>query len=463
MSRILIRGGMNPLEKADITSVIARNLIGSNTGNLIYANSIYRALTIDENTEIVPDCYSLTEFDAPMINEEFDSYIIPLADMFRNQNETEINRVKGLVKALKIPCTVIGVGVRANSINEIDGGFAFDNNARSFIKAVLDKSAMIGVRGELTARYFTNLGFKEDRDFTVIGCPSMFTYGNLPKMKPLQLDEESLISVNLSIIANQKTIDFCRMILDEYKNSVFIPQRLDELRTLYLGSDYIHATARNNYPDTVLDSVYAENRVKIFLQADQWIKYLSDALLSIGPRLHGNIAGILAGTPSIIVPHGARMKELISYHSLPHIEASELSKCNTPEDVASKVDFDTMYKKHEENFERYKSFLKINSLENIYDREIAPYDKLLEKNENDYEVSSVINLSSYEVATRFSEVYDEKSKNLGEEYRKMFKRAIRLNNTSIKKDIKLLIKKIFDKLKKNKRSNTQRLDELNKL
>ena len=460
MSRILLRAGMNPLDEVNISEVIARNLVGSNVGNLIYANSIYRTLTVDENTEIVPDCYALTEFDAPVINEEFDSYIIPLADMFRKNNANEINRVKGLVKALKIPCIVVGVGVRANSIKEIDGELPFDNNVKSFVNAVLDKSAIMGVRGELTARYLTRLGFKEDVDFKIIGCPSMYTYGELPKMKELKTDKSSLISVNSSIIARQQTIDFCRSILDEYENSVFIPQRLDELMTLYLGIDYLHETVRNDYPDTVADRIYQQDRVKIFLQANQWIEFMKGANLSIGSRLHGNVAGILAGTPSIIIPHGMRMKELISYHSLPNISFEELEKCKNLEEVAEKVDFDAMYNKYGENLERYKSFLKANSIETVFDKKSVPFDDMLKNNKNDYEVVSVVNLTQMEIAQRFSDVYRTRSRNANEEYWKMFYKATALNNTSIKRDSSLLISKLKDKAKGNKRSNTERLQEL---
>ena len=460
MSKILIRTGLTPFDELDITDVIANNLIGGNSGNLIYANSLFRSLMIDRETEIVPDRYMQNEFSALQINEEYDRYVIALADMFRKGASFEINRMKALIKALKIPCTIVGVGLRANSLKEIDEGFTFDNNVRSFVSAVLDKSAMIGIRGELTGKYLTKLGFKEDRDFMVIGCPSMFTYGGELKRKEININKDSFISVNSSILSPQSAINFCCKILDEYENSVFIPQRIDELKTLYLGCDYIHETVRKNYPDKATDKIYTDGRVKMFLQANQWINYLSGADLSIGARLHGNVAAILAGTPTVIMPHGLRMKEIIEYHGLPHIYPDKLKTCKTLEDVLEKVDFDLMFKKHAENFERYKTFLKANSIETIYDKDYVPYDDMIKEVKGDYSVPSMLNLTPYELANRFDEVYVRKHMDSGARYRVMYKYAAALNNTRITTDIRMLGKKATDKIKHQKRSNTARYQEI---
>lgn len=216
MKRILIRCAINPLEQISVADTLNLNLIGGNSGNLIYANSIFRSLMVNDQVEFVCDDYRLNDKDADWVNENFDSYIIPLADLFRKRNNAEINRMKNLVKKLTIPCVVIGVGLRANSKKEIENGFEFDNCTKGFINAVLEKSATLGLRGEITAEYFKKLGYKEDKDFTVIGCPSMYTYGNSLKRKELSLNEDSRISVNSSVLSSANTLNFLNNILDIY-------------------------------------------------------------------------------------------------------------------------------------------------------------------------------------------------------------------------------------------------------
>lgn len=47
-----------------------------------------------------------------------------------------------------------------------------------FVKAILNKSAILGLQGEITAAYLRKLGFTEEKDFTVIGCPVVFMNGD---------------------------------------------------------------------------------------------------------------------------------------------------------------------------------------------------------------------------------------------------------------------------------------------
>ena len=58
-----------------------------------------------------------------------------------------------------------------------------------FCNAVLEKSRSIGVRGEITQEYLVRLGIKR-RKIDVIGCPSMYTFGDF---LPLKKATESII------------------------------------------------------------------------------------------------------------------------------------------------------------------------------------------------------------------------------------------------------------------------------
>ena len=51
------------------------------------------------------------------------------------------------------------------------------NATKKFVRAVLNTTASIGVRGEFTFNYLRSLGFSS-KEVDVIGCLSMFLYGD---------------------------------------------------------------------------------------------------------------------------------------------------------------------------------------------------------------------------------------------------------------------------------------------
>ncbi len=146
MKRYLIRSGIAPNEIKAPEEMILNNLIGGNIGNLIYAYSIYRNLTT-ENVEIVPDRYRINENDADYINKNYDAYIIPLADAFRDTFVASLKAYTKLFKKLNIPVIVIGAGVKAPIDKNVEDGFSFDKEVKDFVNAVLERSNIIGLRG----------------------------------------------------------------------------------------------------------------------------------------------------------------------------------------------------------------------------------------------------------------------------------------------------------------------------
>lgn len=168
--------------------IYLKDRTGFNNGNLAYQYSIYRTLWND-NVEIHADGLSSNPNLAEKINENYDLYIVPLADAFREDFRPVLRNYTQLIRKLKIPVVVTGVGLRANYEPQLDEGFTFDEDVTNFVKAVLEKSAQIGVRGQITADYLKKLGFNEDIDYRVIGCPSLYTFGREIKIRELHLTE----------------------------------------------------------------------------------------------------------------------------------------------------------------------------------------------------------------------------------------------------------------------------------
>lgn len=409
MKNYLIRAGQSPFDMFDIEDVIIRNSIGGNSGNLLYAQSVFRTLMVDENTKLTPNYYRYEPFDPSLVNEHFDAFVIPLADAFR-PNYPELGYMTKFVEQLTIPCVVIGVGLRAPFDYTPGKHFEFDNDVRKFVKAVLKRSAKIGVRGELTSSYLTSLGFKEGQDHTVIGCPSMYTFGRELKVKDVPQTYDARVCVNATVTSNlTRANDFIFREARKFADYHFLPQLHSEYVLNYAGMPYKHKKS-GYYPDSIMSQEIQQRRVHTFCNAREWSDFTSTMDFSFGGRLHGNIGALLGGTPGLLFTKDARTRELADYHKLPSIPEVEISEDASIFDYIEKADFSTYKKIHPENFDRYTKFLDENGLDHIYNHDFSvgasPFDRTMERV---YEPKSFVNALSFndvDVSNRMQKVID---------------------------------------------------------
>jgi hypothetical protein len=97
-----------------------------------------------------------------------------------------------------------------------------------------------------------------------------------------------------------------------------------------------------------------------------WIDELRGYDFAYGTRIHGNVAALLAGTPSVVLTHDSRTLELCRYFDIPHRPLTELGADTDPRELYEDADFSAMLKGHGERFERIIAFLDRNGLENTY-------------------------------------------------------------------------------------------------
>lgn len=423
MKKFLIRSGVAPTEIREPEEMILHNLIGGNVGNLIYAYSIYRNL-MTENVEIIPDKYRINENDADKINEEYDAYIIPLADAFRDTFVNNLKKYTKLFKRLNIPVIIIGVGVKAPLEKDVTQGFSFDKEVREFVEAVLERSSIIGVRGQSTADYLSSLGFQEGKDHMVIGCPSMYTFGRELKIKDVELNENSVVSLNSSKLSPDNILNFITDIAEDFNNYYFIPQWMKEFKMTYIGNEKLGINT-DFYPNTVGHKFYEEGKVRFPLNAKKWIDFLGFVDLAVGARLHGNITATIAGTPSLLLTKDTRMKELADYHNLTHIEAKDLKKGTKLKDIIGELDFHSPEKVHKENFDKFIWFLNKNGLDHIYNYQYenqVPLDKKIASIDLPNLIKPINKLSSSEISKRiinYQRVENDKIQKLKEDKKEL--------------------------------------------
>lgn len=441
MKRYLIRSGIAPTEIKQPEEMIFKNLIGGNIGNLIYAYSIYRNL-MTEDVEIVPDKYRIDEKDADMINKYYDAYIIPLADAFRDTFVENLKKYTRLFEKLTIPVIVIGVGVKAPINKRIKDGFSFDKEVTEFVKAVLKRSNMIGVRGQITADYLSYLGFTEGVDHTVIGCPSMYTFGRELHIKDLKLTNSSTIALNSSKLSPEHVLKFITGVSNDYSDYYFIPQWMKEFKMTYVGNEKLGEDTLF-YPNTIGDKYYKENKVRFPLNAKSWIDFMKDMDLAVGARLHGNITATIAGTPSLLLTKDARMKELAEYHNLTHLSEDELKGNVKLKDIVNQLDFHSPEKVQAKNFDHFISFLEKNGLDHIYNYnyyQYPPLDKKIEAINLPKMLTPINALDSIELSNRlinYNKLEEKMKLNLKKEKKKLSQEILEYKE-EIKRDKEII-------------------------
>ncbi|MEU5311772.1 polysaccharide pyruvyl transferase family protein [Streptomyces sp. NPDC021562] len=369
MKRILLRSGKNPYDVVTLEEALHRDVIATNSGNLIFSDAAHKILTAPD-TDVVSNGIPSDVSAAGRINDEYDAFVIPLANAFRPSFEGSLKRMTRLISKLRIPVVVLGVGAQTGVSYNPERLRRMEPTVREFCSAVLERSASIGVRGEFTEQYLKNMGFK---DVEVIGCPSMFMYGDrlsVHKTAP-ELTPRSRIALNGSHSA-VRTQGLDRIITrthERYPNLCFIGQNLSDARQLHwrdLSDPNAAVTAMPTHPD---HPMYREDKVRVYVDPVTWINDLRSFDFSFGSRIHGNIAALLAGTPATVLCGDSRTLELCRYFEIPHRRLDQAVKDPASADPAklyAQADFGGLLGGHLERFDRFTGFLDRNGLQNTF-------------------------------------------------------------------------------------------------
>lgn len=360
--RILIRACCPATQNFETIDVIKNNYVWNNTGNMIFAYAMVKLLSVKGVQ--VTEYRNINPKDAKYINENYDCFVIPLANAFRISFMKPLEKLTKLIKKLKIPCIVVGVGLQTSNNPDAKKEYKFDKVVKKFVKEVLKKSEQIGVRGEFTKKYLLNLGFDEKR-INVIGCPSMYMNGKTWKINKKEgLDENSIICMNGNPWIPEKVLDLFENIRKEYKNNYFIFQEIEAMSLMYAGIPL--QKPRDKYISLPSDKNYIEGKCRMFTNPNSWFDFLRKADFSVGCRIHGNIVSLISGTPCFIFTADSRTQELAEFHGIPHKIAKECDPNLDLKELYKSLDFSKFYEVQPKNFDNFIKFLETNNLDHIY-------------------------------------------------------------------------------------------------
>ena len=369
MTRMLLRSGKDPFTPVTAEATLDQDVFNSNSGNYLFQHAIWKSLQTPD-TEIVSNG-TLSEREPPgpddanRINDEFDHFVIPLANAFRPEFSKRLEKLTSLIEGLNIPVTVIGVGAQAGVELKTEALDEMSDVVRAFVGAVLDRSASIGVRGDFTKNYLTGLGFADDA-VDVIGCPSLFLHGPDLRIDKDRAGINAQSKVALNLTPEVPGIGaFATQQAAAHPNLTYIGQDANDLRLMLWGVPFPHVTDQLA-PVHSKHPLYLEDRMRLFLDGWTWFDFLASCDFTYGTRFHGNVAALLARRPAMLLAHDSRTLELAEYHQMPHRVVPEFADPIDAVALYDEADFSQFNAELPRGFERYRSFLERNELANIW-------------------------------------------------------------------------------------------------
>ena len=360
--RILLRAHKNPFSVASPYYSLSRNLIGGNTGNLLFSQASYRLLST-KDTRI--DTNKLVGLNPDRVNATYDQVVVPLANAFRLTFIDDLKALTELFSKLTIPVIVMGVGSQGPLSGKVEPS-PLDEVAKDFMVSVLERSASVGVRGEVTAAYLKKLGFGSDV-VEVTGCVSVFMDGPHLKVvkKREELTGESPISLNISpYVAQMGPVSLDQA--GRYPKLLYTAQDRFTLALMLTGKYDQRAPHPAGSPTNMEHPLFRQNRVRLCLDPATWMAYIRQFDFSFGTRIHGNIVALLSGVPAVVLAHDSRTLELADYHEIPHRILPQKSEGVDAAQLYAEANWTPMMAGHAERWERMAAFLERNGLRHVF-------------------------------------------------------------------------------------------------
>lgn len=388
-----------PVNYADFDRAL-RN--GGNSGNKLFVSAVEQYLTKQDI------CYSYlnTGLCVEEINERFDRVVLPTANIFGVHALRWLEFYADFVEKLKIPIFILGAGIQCGNYTEIDQ-LVKETQAHTIrlCEAVYCSGGEFGLRGYFTKEYL-------DRIFpntaVVTGCPSMYQNGRNLKIDTDRLKTTTREKLRLGLNGYLRgEEEFLIEILRSHPRSTFMDQ--GEFGELLYSNDFCDRKKKPEIMDAyAVYELLLQDRIKLIYDVPVWLNYIRDRIdISLGSRIHGNLAAIIAGVPAMVIPCDARTEELADFFDIPMFSKRQLIQ--GMDGVIQNLNYDKFNKTFSSKFDNFEKFMTIHGISHdIEDR--SEWNRRIEKETWKLPVVSMKNKSAirrslrhyYSVAKRLS-------------------------------------------------------------
>lgn len=302
-------------------------IVGRNTGNLLFTNAVVNQIKGDV-------CRIGYGFDPLEVSNAFDAIVIPAANWLGEH--TDMGFLADRLEKVRIPCILIGLGAQSDLEKEIP---VIPNGTLKLLEIISNKSRKISVRGNFTAEVLDSYGF---HNVAVTGCPSLFL--DLNKNREISKSRIEHFPKSVAFSSTRYQIDSslftkgysgrvnAMLFRSAFKlgTDIFFQSEIPEFQVL-VSDHYRRFQLENFFNSTKGDDLkrlygaestselieYLLKHGKIYFDIDKWFNKLKEYQFFIGTRIHGVVAALLSGTPSILLSHDSRTEELAEFCGIP--------------------------------------------------------------------------------------------------------------------------------------------------
>ncbi len=415
-------------DKNDILSVEDfEKTVAGNTGNSYISYSLINLLykkfiRPDEIKNIFTYDYSQTDKDTDYINNNNSHVILVMQDQIRVSEsygyELPFENIIKFLKKIKKPIIITSLG--ANCFTGDDSSFYKQISPQRviFFQELASLTESIGVRGDFTVEVLNQLGIFNAE---AVGCPSFFETGPDRIISKKPFDDNFSFAVGGSYLNIKNIHEFHRgyVLQDEFE---FIEAQYFDTKNLlnnfrdYHGLD-IEAFIKGNY--------------RAFSNIKEWQDYLKNFTFLLGSRMHGGIAALNAGIPTVVMNKDSRAREMCELYSIPYRPELLHTEIDV-EKLYSECNYDLMNTEYNSLYNNYIKWL----LKNHIDLDNYITDTTIESIEQPSLVMNNVDKFSQFCYAKFNYHF----------YKPSVEEYIENNNIGIKGGIKQLLKAIKNRI-----------------
>jgi hypothetical protein len=318
---------------------------GGNTGNFAYIHGL--CSQIASEFDLLP-----WHVRPEIVRESYDVVVIACANQLGPH--TDLGNLAEHLEKIDLPTVAIGLGAQAGGF---DKKVTLTEGTKRWIQAIASHAPSsapnIGVRGEFSRLQLEHYGFGERAAIT--GCPSNFINPDpelpsklMAKFESRKLDRVA-VPAGLHLWAQLKDVERQLADLVEETTGSYIAQsELDMIRLTRGEFDRIEAStlaSLNAYirPNLSLDEfvVWCKRHAVCFIDATSWLEAMRNFDFVVGPRFHGVMLAIQAGTPGGVIAHDSRTYEMCETMCIPVRHYTDLTEGVTKDNLRSLFKFDS--------------------------------------------------------------------------------------------------------------------------
>lgn len=341
-----------------------------NAGNMIHGDAPFK---------IFPDTVHATDTErirgagasnfVDFVNNECTHLVLTIANALRlgETSLPNLGRMEKLIRSVKKPIVTFGLGGQSQDDDISSQQLAPE--AISFLRMLSEKSALIGVRGEITAEIVRKKAGVSN--VFVTGCPSIFSHPE----GVAQVRFSGSPSAGRPAFNGTKLHypDERKLLEDAIKLDNFLVEPVNRFNHRYF-LEVTGGFSQPSVPYFLAGLVRRDREVgknlpqyfranyRLFRSTASWIEFIKESVsYSYGSRFHANMAALLGGSPALWLTHDSRTREMVDYMCLPNIP---INKFDT--DTLSTFDWAGAYRKFSDNFDsildRFHKYLSTNGL-----------------------------------------------------------------------------------------------------